>query len=113
MALDAYTPCPGATGKKIKFCCPDFLSELEKIDQMIAGEQFAGCLQHIMCLCEQPANRDRQCLLSYQALLLRVTGQFDAARTHAAAFLQKYPGNQVALAESAMLAAASKTICQP
>ena len=43
MALDAYSLCPGGTGKKIKFCCPDFLPELEKIDRMIEGEQFIAC----------------------------------------------------------------------
>ena len=43
MALDAYSLCPGGTGKKIKFCCPDLLSELEKIDRMIEGEQFIAC----------------------------------------------------------------------
>jgi hypothetical protein len=31
MPIDAYSPCPGGTGKKIKFCCPDFLGELETI----------------------------------------------------------------------------------
>ena len=24
MPIDAYSVCPGGTGKKIKFCCPDF-----------------------------------------------------------------------------------------
>ena len=47
MSLDAYSLCPGGTGKKIKFCCPDFLPELEKIDRMIEGEQFNACLQNI------------------------------------------------------------------
>jgi hypothetical protein len=105
MTIDAYTPCPGGTGKKIKFCCSDFVSELEKIDRMIEGEQYLACLQHIEHLYEQPANRDRQCLLAYQALLLRRTDQLEAAQAHAAAFLQKYPTNQIALAESALLAA--------
>ena len=47
MALDAYSLCPGGTGKKIKFCCPDFLPELQKIDRMLDGEQYMACLQHI------------------------------------------------------------------
>ncbi|HEY4760184.1 MAG TPA: hypothetical protein VIH42_06360, partial [Thermoguttaceae bacterium] len=105
MAIDVYSQCPGATGKKIKFCCSDFISELEKIDRMIEGEQFAACLQHIDRLREQPENHDRQCLLAYQAMLLRATGQVQAAQTHAAYFLEKYPTNQLALAEAAMLAA--------
>ncbi len=103
MALDAYSQCPGATGKKIKFCCPDFIAELEKIDRMVEGEQYAACLQHIDLLRRQPANLDRQCLLAYQTMLLRATGQLEAAETLTAYFLQKYPSNQAALAESAIL----------
>ena len=93
----------GATGKKIKFCCSDFLTELEKIDRMLEGQQHAACLQHIESLRRQPANTDRQCLLAYQTMLLRATGQLEAAQTLVAYFLQKYPANQAALAESAIL----------
>jgi hypothetical protein len=108
MAIDAYSQCPGATGKKIKFCCPDFLGELEKIDRMVEGEQYAGCLQHIEQLRQQPANSDRQCLLAYQTMLLRATGQLEAAQILAAAFVQKFPANQAALAESSILAMMKK-----
>jgi hypothetical protein len=105
MALDAYSYCPGGTGKKIKFCCGDFLGELQKIDRMLEGEQYQSCLQHIERLREQSANRDRQCLLAYQAELLRMTGQAEAAIRHVAAFLEQYPQNQTALAEAALLSA--------
>jgi hypothetical protein len=103
MALDAYSQCPGATGKKIKFCCSDFLPELEKIDRMVEGEQYAACLQHIELLRRQPQNEDRQCLLAYHTMLLRATAQLEAAETLVAYFVQKYPSNQAALAESTML----------
>jgi hypothetical protein len=105
MTIDAYSQCPGATGKKIKFCCPDFLSELEKIDRMVEGEQYAACLQHIESLRRQGGNADRQCLLAYQTMLLRATGQIEAAQALTDDFLLKYPANQAALAESAILAA--------
>ena len=104
MPIDAYSPCPGGTGKKVKFCCPDFVGELDKIARMIDGEQYAACLQHVRHLREQPANRDRQCLLAFQAAMLRVTKQIEAAEAHSAAFLEKYPNNQNALAEASMLA---------
>ena len=29
MALDSYSPCPGGRDKKIRFCCPDLLKELQ------------------------------------------------------------------------------------
>ena len=106
MAIDAYSLCPGGTGKKIKFCCGDFLAELQKIDRMVEGEQYLACLKHIDHLLEQEPGRDRACLLATKCVLLRATrsarGRPQAA---AAAFLAKHPDNQIALAELAMLAA--------
>jgi len=107
MAIDAYSLCPGGTGKKIKFCCGDFLPELQKIDRMIDGEQYLACLQHIDHLMAQEPGRDRACLLATKCMLLRVTNQQEAARTASAAFLVKHPDNQIALAEMAILAAES------
>ncbi|MBN2578651.1 MAG: hypothetical protein JXB10_06630 [Pirellulales bacterium] len=102
MALDAYSYCPGGTGKKIKFCCGDFLPELQKIDRMLEGEQYQACLQHVERLREQPSHRDRQCLLAYQAELLRLTGQAEAAARLVAEYLEKFPQNQAALAEASL-----------
>lgn len=102
MPIDAYSLCPGGTGKKIKFCCGDFLPELQKIDRMVEGEQFLACLKHIDQLLEAGPDHDRPCLLATKCLLLRATGQDESARTTAAAFLAKHPDNQIALAESAM-----------
>jgi hypothetical protein len=104
MSIDAYSPCPGGTGKKIKFCCGDRLAELQKIDRMIEGEQYSACLQHIDHLLAEEANRDRACLLATRCMMLRVTGQIQAAQEATAAFLVKHPNNQVALAEAAILA---------
>ena len=105
MSLDAYSLCPGGTGKKIKFCCGDFLPELQKIDRMLEGQQYLACLKHVDRLLEQEPGRDRACLLATKCVLLRATDQIEAARATAAAFLVKYPDNQIALAELAILAA--------
>lgn len=59
MAVDSYSLCPGGRGKKIRFCCPDLIKELEQIDKMLEGEQFAAGLafvetlekQHPDCAC--------------------------------------------------------------
>jgi len=110
MAIDAYSLCPGGTGKKIKFCCGDFLPDLQKIDRMIDGEQYLACLQHIDHLLAQEPGRDRACLLATKCMLLRVTNQHEAARTTAATFLVKHPDNQIALAEMAILAAESNVL---
>ena len=104
MAIDAYSLCPGGTGKKIKFCCGDFLPELQKIDRMIEGEQFLACLQHIDHLLAQEPGHDRACLLATKCLVLRFTDQREAARNAAATFLVKFPHNQIALSEMAILA---------
>jgi hypothetical protein len=103
MSIDAYSLCPGGTGKKIKFCCGDFLPELQKIDRMVEGEQYLGCLKHIDHLLEQEPGRDRECLLATKCVLLRMTDQHEAAMATAKLFLDKHPNNQVALAEMAML----------
>ena len=105
MAIDAYSLCPGGTGKKIKFCCGDFLGELQKIDRMYDGEQYLACLKHIEHLLEQEPGRDRACLLATKCEVLYLTNQPEAARKTAASFLAKHPNNQLALAESAMIAA--------
>lgn len=104
MPLESYSPCPGGTGKKIKFCCNDLLPELQKIDRMIEGEQFTSCLQHIERLMEKEANRDRACLLAMKCIVLRGAKDGEGLKTTTADFLAKHPDNQIALAESAMLA---------
>ena len=103
MAIDNYSPCPGGTGKKIKFCCPELLGDLQQIDRMVSGEQYLACLRHIEALEEQ--HPDKPCLLAIKARLLRVVGQPDKARAVAERFVEKHPRNQIALAELAMAAA--------
>ncbi len=106
MAIDAYSLCPGGTGKKTKFCCPDLLSELEKIHRMIEGEQFLACIQHIDQL-EQKGQR-RACLMAIKSDLLRVTNQFDQAPAYAADFVARFPQSSSAWSESALLTAVSE-----
>ncbi|MBN2477402.1 MAG: hypothetical protein JXB62_22545 [Pirellulales bacterium] len=100
MPLDAYSLCPGGTGKKIKFCCPDFLSELQKIDRMLEGQQNLACLQYIDRL--EKEHPDRACLLAIKIMLLRASGQKDEVNHTVATFLEKHPENTTAMAESAI-----------
>ena len=102
MPFDAYSLCPGGTGKKIKFCCSDFVGELNKIDRFLEAEQNTACLQHIDRLLQE--GKPRACLLAVKAMLLRATQQYEAARDNVAIFLQHFPENPIALAESAVLA---------
>ncbi|NUQ66470.1 MAG: hypothetical protein HUU20_28750, partial [Pirellulales bacterium] len=103
MALDTYSPCPGGTGKKVKFCCNDLAGELQKIDRMLEGEQVQACLSHVDALLTKYP--DRACLLSTRSLVLRATHQAEAAARAVEEFLQKHPNNPVALADAAILAA--------
>ena len=103
MPIDKDSPCPGGCDKKIKFCCPDLVGELEKIDRMLEGEQPAACREHLDRLLEKTP--DRACLLATKVLLLRVSGQLEESKAAVANFIEHHPTNPVALAESAMLAA--------
>jgi hypothetical protein len=106
MPIDPYSPCPGGTGKKIKFCCSDLVAELEKIQRMLEGEQRAACLDHIESL--ESKYPERACLLSIKALLEAQLGQEERAQATLAAFMKAYPDNPVALAEQATLKASSE-----
>ncbi len=103
MPIDAYSPCPCGSGKKIKFCCKDLLGDLQKIERMIEGEQYIACLSHIERL--EQSNPNRACLMATKTLLLRVTGRDEDARKAVLEFSQHHPGNPLALCELATLTA--------
>lgn len=103
MPIDPYTPCPGGTGKKVKFCCPDLLGELDDIQKMLEGDQRLACLEHVNKLDEKFP--DRACLLSMKAMLEAQLADEGKAEATLARFKEKYPGNPVALAEEATLKA--------
>jgi len=106
MPIDAYSPCPGGTGKKIKFCCSDLAGELEKIERMIEGEQYQACLSLVERLEQKTAGR--ACLMAAKGLLLRVNDRLEEAKSVAAEFLRLHPNNPIALAESAIVLAATE-----
>ncbi|HEV3137554.1 MAG TPA: hypothetical protein VGZ26_06610, partial [Pirellulales bacterium] len=103
MPIDPYTPCPGGTGKKIKFCCSDLISELDKVQRMLEGEQRAACLEYIDSL--ESKFPERACLLSIKAMLQAQLGHEEKADATLSAFMTKHPDNPVALAEAATLKA--------
>ena len=101
MPIDPYTPCPGGTGKKIKFCCSDLVAELEKVQRMLDGDQRAACLDHIDNL--QAKYPDRACLLSIKGMLESELGHEAKAQATLERFRERYPDNPVALAEQATI----------
>jgi predicted Zn-dependent protease len=106
MALDVYSPCPGGTGRKIKFCCPDFLAELEKIDRMVEGEQYQACLDLARRLMEKSPNR--ACLMATECLMARMADRLEEAEAAAARFLEAHPENPLAWAETAITTAVTE-----
>jgi predicted Zn-dependent protease len=106
MVTDPYSMCPGGTGKKIKFCCSDLLSDLGKIEKLFEAEQYQACNQHV----ERLLNRhpDRACLWAAKTIALRSSGRTDEAAAAATTFLEKHPDNPMALAEAAVAAAISE-----
>src|SRR5262245_20175240 len=102
--MDPYSYCPGGLDKKIKFCCSDLVSDLDKISRMLEGEQRVGCLELIEKL--ETDHPDRACLLSIKAMLQQQLGEAEKARATLDRFGKKFPGNPVALAEAALVTAA-------
>jgi hypothetical protein len=103
MSIDPYSLCPGGSGKKIKFCCGDLLDDLNRLDKMVEGEQYAAAIEQIDILLATHAGNES--LLALKTRLLRTLGRLEDAAAAAAVFLEAHPDNPVALAESAIVAA--------
>src|SRR4051812_17304060 len=101
MSSDSYSPCPGGTGKKVKFCCPELVAELPKIDRMVEAEQRSACLDHIENL--EKKYPGRACLQANKALVLGNMGRIDEANQVVGEILTTQPQNPVALGEKALL----------
>jgi hypothetical protein len=100
MPFDAYSICPGGRNKKIKFCCPHLLDDLNKIDKMMESEQFAACLTHVESLEKKdPENADCICLQVVKLSLLRIQQRLDESLALAEELAVKEPENSVVLSE--------------
>ncbi len=101
MTIDKYALCPGGTGKKIKFCCPDLTHEIEKIDRLRDADQPQGCLELLERL--EKKYPERLCLCTIKAEVLRDLGRPDDAQQVLAGILERDNDNPTALAESALV----------
>lgn len=108
MAIDSYSLCPGGRGKKIRFCCPDHVKDLEQIDKMIEGEQYSAGLNFVNSLLEK--RPDCACLIEAKCLFQRMIGLWEEAYETAKNFVAREPKNIVALTE---LATASALLDKP
>jgi tetratricopeptide (TPR) repeat protein len=100
MAIDTYAPCPGGTGKKIKFCCSDLVGDIEQLDRLLEGEQVSAALDLVKRLSEK--HPGRACLMASRVKLELATKHYAEAEAASKAFLGAFPDNPLALALSAM-----------
>ncbi|MBQ2556100.1 MAG: hypothetical protein II561_06055 [Thermoguttaceae bacterium] len=103
MAIDSYSLCPGGRGKKIRFCCPDHVKDLEQIDKMLEGEQYAAGLAFVENLEKQRPNC--ACLTEAKCLFQRMIGLWEQGYETAKDFVSREPKNIVAQTELATFAA--------
>lgn len=89
--LDANCFCPGGRDKKIKYCCSDIQKELEQIDRMFKGKQYAACLSFLETLVEK--HPDRACLRFIQSVVLREMGQYEKALAIVISWHEREPDN--------------------
>jgi hypothetical protein len=100
MAIDRYSSCPGGSGKKIKFCCSDLVSDLDKVQRMIMGRQQVSCLELVNQLDAKYPNR--ACLLASKFSLEQGLGRRQASLQTLKRFLEHHPNNPIAQAELAV-----------
>ena len=108
MAIDTYAPCPGGTGKKIKFCCSELVGDLEQLDRLVEGDQISAALDQVKRLATK--HPGRACLLATQTKLELASKQFTEAATTAGQFLAAHPANPLALGQSAVTEAVAGRI---
>ena len=100
MPLDPYSPCPGGTGKKIKFCCSELVGDLEQIDRLTEGQQYAAALAEVEKLTQR--HPGKACLMAQRTRLQLGTKKFAEAASSSMAFLEACPDNPVALGQAAV-----------
>jgi tetratricopeptide (TPR) repeat protein len=102
MPIDAYSPCPGGSGKKVKHCscCRDIVNDLEHIVKALEGGQRVAALDRINRVLATHANRPS--LLSLKAATQLSLQEMQGFDETVAAFLQVAPNNPLALAYGAL-----------
>ncbi len=100
MPLDPYSLCPGGRDKKIRFCCPDMVKEIEQIERLLESNQGGSCLALIETL--EKEHPDCACLAAAKLSVYRSENRWEEAKVLAKSFLEKESDNPVAAAEYAL-----------
>ena len=102
MTLDQYQMCPCGSGKKVKFCCSrDIVNDLDRLDQMIQGEQRLAAIEKIESLLAK--HPDRASLLMVRAEVELGLKEYEKARETSNQLLKIAPTNPSVLALPAIL----------
>ena len=100
--MDAYSLCPGGTGKKIKHCaCRDIAGELEKIVRAIEGNQRVAALDRINRALATKAHRP--CLLALKSLTLLGMNEMQGLEDTVTTFVKVAADNPLAQGLAALL----------
>lgn len=105
MGIDPYSQCPGGSGKKVKFCCADLVTELDRIVTLRDSGQPAACLEYLQRV--EAKAPQRACLLAIKAMLQTSAGALKDADKTLATYAARHPENPVPLAELAVVKAES------
>ncbi len=100
MPLDPYSLCPGGRDKKIRFCCPDMVKDIEQIERLLDSKQSGACLTYIENL--EKTHPDCACLTAAKLSIFRLENRWNDALPLAKHFADKEPENPVAAAEYAL-----------
>ena len=100
MPFDPYALCPGGRDKKIRFCCPNMLKELEQVVKLLESDQPGACLAYIETL--EKTHSDCACLTKAKLSIYRAENRWQEALPIAEQFYAKEPDNPTAAAEYAL-----------
>ena len=100
MPFDPYALCPGGREKKIRFCCPNMIKEIEQVGRLLESEQTGACLAYIESL--EKTHTDCACLTTAKLSVYRAENRWQEALLTAEQFHAREPDNPTAAAEYAL-----------
>ena len=104
MSLDPYSLCPGGRDKKIRFCCPDMIKEIDQIERLLESKQTGSCLTFIESL--EKSHPNCACLNAAKLTIFRTENRWEDALALAKPFAERESENPVAASEYALALAA-------
>ena len=108
VSIDPYSLCPCGLGKKIKFCCPELIGDIDQIEKLIAGDQIAAALEQTKRLVQK--HPGKAWLLATQTKLELASNDYSAAAMTNHTFLESHPDNPLALGQAAIINAVAGNV---